>query len=111
MDHIESRPLLLMQAPQSWLAAMLSEWLQWAPGDGRGSTGFATRESLRVALLKANLGQLAEQFHTHSEGDHSHEGSRGHTPQHSSQAEGRDQHTVNGTCTVHVVIEVTTLLC
>ena len=29
--------------------------------------------------------------------DHSHEGSRGHAPQHSSQAEGRDQHTVNGT--------------
>ena len=27
----------------------------------------------------------------------SHEGSRGHTPQHSSQAEGRDQHTDNGT--------------
>jgi hypothetical protein len=51
-----------MQAPQSFLGEMLSQWLQWASGDGRGSTGFATRESLRAALLRANLGQLAEQF-------------------------------------------------
>ena len=32
------------------------------PGDGRGSSGFATRSSLRAALLKVNLGQLAQQF-------------------------------------------------
>jgi hypothetical protein len=54
--------MLLMQAPESYLGAMLSQWLQWAPGDGRGSTGFATRESLHAALLRANLGQLAQQF-------------------------------------------------
>jgi hypothetical protein len=48
-----------MQAPKSFLVEMLSQWLQWAPGDGRGSAGFATRGSLRTALLKANLGQLA----------------------------------------------------
>ena len=54
--------MLLMQAPESFLSEMLSQWLQWAPGDGRGSTGFATRESLRAALLRANLGQLAQQF-------------------------------------------------
>ena len=51
-----------MEAPQSWLGAMLSQWLQWAPGDGRGSTGNASKESLRAALLRANLGQLAQQL-------------------------------------------------
>ena len=63
LDNIQSNPLLLTQSPpKSWLREMLSEWLQWAPGDGRGSTGFATRETLHAALLKVNLGQLAEQF-------------------------------------------------
>ena len=63
MDNIQSNPMLMMQSPpENYLRAMLSQWLQWAPGDGRGSTGFATRESLRAALLKANLGQLAQQF-------------------------------------------------
>jgi hypothetical protein len=59
MNNIESRPGLFGQAPESYLREMLSQWLQWAPGDRRGSTGFATRGSLRTALLKANLGQLA----------------------------------------------------
>ena len=54
--------MLMMQAPGSYLGEMLSQWLQWAPGDGRGSTGFAMRESLRKALLRVNLGQLAQQF-------------------------------------------------
>ena len=62
MDNIQSRPLLMQLAPNSWLGEMLTQWLEWAPGDGRGSTGFATKETLRVALLKANLGQLAHQF-------------------------------------------------
>ena len=62
MNNIQSRPMLLMQAPESYLGEMLSQWLQWAPGDGRGSTGFATRESLRAALLRANLGQVAQHF-------------------------------------------------
>ena len=62
MDTIQSSPMLMMQAPNSWLREMLSRWLQWAPGDQRGSEEFATRESLRVALLQANLGQIAQQF-------------------------------------------------
>jgi hypothetical protein len=82
MDNIECRPKLLVQAPQSFLGEMLSRWLQWAPGDWRGSTGFATRESLRAALLRANLGQLAQQFDTY---------------QHSTEAEGRVKRPVNGT--------------
>jgi hypothetical protein len=63
MDNIQSNLVLLTQSPpNSFLIELLSQWLQWAPGDGRGSTGFATRESLRAALLKANLGQLAHQL-------------------------------------------------
>ena len=54
--------LLTQSAPKSYLREMLSQWLQWAPGDGRGSTGYASKKSLRAALLKANLGQLAQQF-------------------------------------------------
>ena len=63
MDNIQSNPVLLMQsAPKSYLREILTQWLQWAPGDGRGSTSYATKESLRAALLEVNLGQLAEQF-------------------------------------------------
>ena len=63
MNNIQSNPMLLLQsAPKSYLRELLSQWLQWAPGDERGSTGCASKESLRAALLKANLGQLAEQF-------------------------------------------------
>ena len=57
-----STPWLLEQAPQSWLSEMLTQWLKWAPEDGRGSTGFATKEALRTALLQANLGVVAQQF-------------------------------------------------
>ena len=62
MDNIEGRPFLMRLAPNSWLGEMLTQWLEWAPGDGRGSVGFATKEVLRAALLKANLGQLVQQF-------------------------------------------------
>ena len=62
MDKIQNNPILLTQAPDSYLRKLLSQWLQWAPGDGRGSKGYATKESLRAALLKINLGRLAENF-------------------------------------------------
>ena len=57
LDNIQANLVLLTQSPPlSYLRQMVSQWLQWAPRDGRGSTGFATEESLHVALLKANLG-------------------------------------------------------
>jgi hypothetical protein len=71
--------MLQFQAPLNYLREMLSQWLQWAPGDGRGSAGFATRESLRAALLRA---KLAQQFDTY---------------QHSTEAERRDERPVYGT--------------
>ncbi len=59
LDNIQARPLLLATAPKSFLHELLAEWLQWAPGDSRGSSDFATREYLREALNKAGLGKIA----------------------------------------------------
>ena len=59
LDNIQARPLLLQGAPQSWLRAMLSEWLQWAPNDSRGSSSFATLQALKDALNKSGLGATA----------------------------------------------------
>ena len=59
LSNIESRPNLTSGAPVSWLGALLEEWIQWAPGDGRGSTSFATLEKLKVALNESGLGATA----------------------------------------------------
>ena len=63
LDTIEARPSLWVGAPNTMLSAVLTEWLQWAPGDGRGSTSFATIEGLKNALMKANLGATAHNLH------------------------------------------------
>ena len=59
LDNIQSSPLLLSNAPTSWLSAMLSQWLQWAPGDSRGSNSFAILKDLKTALNQAGLGATA----------------------------------------------------
>ena len=59
LDNIENMPLLLSSAPKSWLRTMLSKWLQWVPGDNRGSTSFATLEALKGALSEAGLAATA----------------------------------------------------
>ena len=41
---------------------MLEEWLQWAPGDHRGSKNFATLEGLQLALSKSGLGVAASEL-------------------------------------------------
>ena len=63
LDTIESRPALFQQAPKSWLDAMLAQWLQWAPGDGRGSDQVATLSSLKRAVGKAGLGATAARLY------------------------------------------------
>ena len=55
LDVIHAKPLLLSDAPNSWLEAILSQWLQWAPGDQRGSTSYATLEQLIDALKEIGL--------------------------------------------------------
>ena len=42
------------------LSAMLADWLQWAPGDQRGSTSYATLEGLSDALNEAGLSEAAQ---------------------------------------------------
>ena len=59
LEEIQARPLLLNGAPRSFLSAMLADWLQWAPGDSRGTTSFATLENLKAALNQAGLGATA----------------------------------------------------
>ena len=59
LSNIEARPNLIQGAPVSWLSAMLSQWLQWAPGDSRRSTSFATLQDLKTALDHAGLAATA----------------------------------------------------
>ena len=59
LDEIQARPPLWSGAPRSFLSAMLTDWLQWAPGDGRGSTSFATLEDLKAAVGQIRLGATA----------------------------------------------------
>ena len=59
LDNIQANQFLAMNSPASWLSAMLAQWLQWAPGDSRGSTSFATLENLKTALNQTGLGATA----------------------------------------------------
>ena len=55
LNVIQSNPVLMLQnPPASYLGRMLELWLQWAPGDGRGSKNFARFEDLQAALLQVN---------------------------------------------------------
>lgn len=53
LNVIQSNPVLT--APSSYLRQMISQWLQWYPGDSRGSTSYATSGMLSAALSKVNL--------------------------------------------------------
>ena len=59
LDIIQCKPALYTGAPTSWLQEIISQWLQWAPGDSRGSTSFATLENLKTALRHVGLGATA----------------------------------------------------
>ena len=60
LDEIQARPALYATAPKSLLSAMLADWLQWAPGDQRGSTNTPTLEGLSDALNNARLSEMAQ---------------------------------------------------
>jgi hypothetical protein len=62
LNAIQNQPLLIPTAPTSYLNEMLSSWQQWAPGDYRGSTSYATLESLRTAVNRAGLGLTAQEL-------------------------------------------------
>ena len=59
MDNIQAEPVPPGRAAISWLSVMLAQWLQWAPGDSRGSTSFATLDGLKSALNQAGLSATA----------------------------------------------------
>ena len=59
LEDIQVYPVSSLGAPKSYLSRLLSKWLEWAPGDGRGSEGFATLERLKDALRQINLGATA----------------------------------------------------
>ena len=63
LDNIEGSTVSTTCRPKSYLSTLLTQWLEWAPGDGRGSQDFATLEGLRAALKQANLGATAYDLH------------------------------------------------
>ena len=63
LNLIQSSPANFMGAPGSWLSAMLTEWLEWKPGDQRGSKEYASLESVKIAVDKAGLGKTAADLH------------------------------------------------
>ena len=62
LENITANPSHSTAAPGSYLSAMLSDWLEWAPGDARGSINCATMEDLRSAVDRAGLGLTAREL-------------------------------------------------
>jgi hypothetical protein len=62
LKNIEAKPSLFNDAPESYLSELISEWMQWAPGDSRGSTNYANLEDLKSAVSKAGLGVVASEL-------------------------------------------------
>ena len=52
--------------PQNQFKVLLGQWLEWYPGDRRGSTSFATYTALKSALMKAGLGDVVRDLPTYS---------------------------------------------
>ena len=63
LDNIEDNQVSTTRGPESYLSRLLSKWLEWAPGDGRRSEGFATLKGLKEALRQADLGATAHDLH------------------------------------------------
>ena len=63
LNNIEASPVLFMEGPQSLLAKILVNWFRWDPDDYRGSTSFATLETLKEALVMCGLASTADNLH------------------------------------------------
>lgn len=59
-DEINNIDASSNSKPLACLRAVLSDWMQWAPGDARGSKDRSTLEALKIALYRANCGDIAE---------------------------------------------------
>lgn len=60
LEVIHGNPILFSQL--SYLSKMLSNWLLWTPGDGRGSKDFATLEALKHAVGMTGLKRAASKL-------------------------------------------------
>ena len=49
----------MVNAPMSYMDAVLRMWMEKGPGDDRGSTDVATLEELKMAVSYANYGRIA----------------------------------------------------
>ena len=59
IENIGSDLTKLVGSPGSYMDAVLSEWLNWGPGDKRGTKDLATLEALKEALNRADFGRVA----------------------------------------------------
>jgi hypothetical protein len=48
--------------PTSYIENVIGVWLEWAPGDARGSEDYATLEQLQIAVDKAGFGVIASKL-------------------------------------------------
>ena len=62
LNNIQANQSLINGTPKSWLSAMISDWMEWAPGDSRGSTSYANLHDLKSAVSKAGFGVVAEEL-------------------------------------------------
>lgn len=62
LAYIEDMRSLFNGAPYSYLTTMLSKWIEWFPGDDRGSSGYATKNALKKAVDEAGLGRTAREL-------------------------------------------------
>ena len=59
LKNIHAQENLYNEGVEGFLREMLSRWLQWAPGDDRGSKYYATLEALKKAVDRAGRGKTA----------------------------------------------------
>ena len=62
LANIAGTPNLIIEGPKGCLRTMLSKWLEWAPGDHRKSTQYATLEALKTAVDNAGFGVTASEL-------------------------------------------------
>jgi hypothetical protein len=60
ISAIEANPRNVQ--PNSYLDNVVGVWLEWAPGDARGSEDYATLEQLQIAVNKAGYGAIASEL-------------------------------------------------
>ena len=60
--RIKCDPMNIAGGSEACLGAVLADWLQWIPGDARGSKKKATLEALKTAVSKAGFGVIAKKL-------------------------------------------------